>query len=298
MRTFALLVVAAMVTSVSAGAEEVRKARVEPAAAVSDLLWHTLVLRAAAPVTQADFAAQPIRTNLHLRPGMVGAASPRTPDLPSLVLWKRLHQTEANRAVVEALEDLYAAPVVAPTHAENALAWSVMLVEEQLAAGGFVGAGCQCFCNAECDDATFCNGPEVCSGGLCFAGAVPTCADGNPCTTDACSFASDTCLNDPVGPPPEVVNLQVEHPDVAQPETELWWDAQAGASQYNLYRAMLTYLGDLSCFATMPAPMGTDDDPLAPGQLNLYLATSVACGESSLGTSSAGIERINPVPCP
>jgi hypothetical protein len=287
----ALLVFVAMITSVTAGAEPTPKKRVEPAAAVTDLLRNTMALRGEAGVAQTDFIAREIRTNLELRPGMVGAGRPRTPNLPSLVLWNRLYRSGENGMTSQALEDLFAAPDIEPSIADDALAWSLTLVEEQLAAGGFLGAGCQCFCDMECDDATFCNGSEVCSGGLCYSGALPTCSDGNPCTTDACDSGPDSCVHNPVGPPPEVANLQVD-------QTTLSWDSQAGASRYNLYRAMMSNLFDLACFASLSSPMGTDNDPMASGQLKFYLATSVACGESTLGANSSAVERANLVPCP
>jgi Lamin Tail Domain/CotH kinase protein/Dictyostelium (slime mold) repeat len=44
-----------------------------------------------------------------------------------------------------------------------------------------------------CDDALFCNGHEVCSGGACQAGTPVNCDDGIGCTGDSCNEATDTC---------------------------------------------------------------------------------------------------------
>jgi len=41
-----------------------------------------------------------------------------------------------------------------------------------------------------CDDATVCNGHEVCGGGTCNPGTPPNCDDGNICTTDSCDPAT------------------------------------------------------------------------------------------------------------
>jgi len=44
-----------------------------------------------------------------------------------------------------------------------------------------------------CADSVFCNGAEQgCFGGFCIPGPTP-CADGNPCTTEACTESSRTC---------------------------------------------------------------------------------------------------------
>jgi len=61
---------------------------------------------------------------------------------------------------------------------------------------------------------------------------------------------------------------------------------------------MMSNLFDLACYAILPSPQGTDNEPMVPGQIKFYLATSVACGESTLGTNSSGVERTNPAPCP
>ena len=57
--------------------------------------------------------------------------------------------------------------------------------------------------NSNCDDATFCNGEEVCDpedpgadGFGCIDGPDPTCADENACTIDTCG-GSDSCEHDP-----------------------------------------------------------------------------------------------------
>ncbi len=56
-----------------------------------------------------------------------------------------------------------------------------------------------CQSNAECDDGNYCNGVETCSlaTGQCLAGQPPSCDDGNPCTADSCSTATNSCVHDP-----------------------------------------------------------------------------------------------------
>ncbi len=222
------------------------------------------------------------------------AVRPRTSRPSSLVLWSRLHGTETNREVVDALQGLYDPR---PDPEARARRWSLVHVGDQLAAGTLF-AGCECFCNADCSDGVFCNGAEVCSGGRCFAGSPPTCNDADACTTDTCDGGTDTCVHSPVDPPQEVTNLSLNHPDPALTQSVLTWDTLPGAARYNIYRAMVPELTDLSCFATVPVPPGSDADPLSPGQLKLYLVTAVACGESTLGTDSVNRERVNGVPCP
>lgn len=38
----------------------------------------------------------------------------------------------------------------------------------------------------KCEDATKCNGVEMCSNGTCMPGTAPNCDDNNPCTADSC----------------------------------------------------------------------------------------------------------------
>jgi hypothetical protein len=60
------------------------------------------------------------------------------------------------------------------------------------------GEGCAtlpCIGDADCDDAFFCNGAEVCVGGLCAAGDAPDCDDGLECTVDLCR--GDACIHAP-----------------------------------------------------------------------------------------------------
>jgi cysteine-rich repeat protein len=50
--------------------------------------------------------------------------------------------------------------------------------------------------DGRCDDATFCNGSEVCdSAEDCQAGTPPDCSDAFACTDDSCSVGSDSCVN-------------------------------------------------------------------------------------------------------
>lgn len=56
--------------------------------------------------------------------------------------------------------------------------------------------GESCLRDVECDDGCFCNGFEVCRGGVCDVGQDP-CDDGFDCTTDSCSEDDDACTNAP-----------------------------------------------------------------------------------------------------
>ena len=47
-----------------------------------------------------------------------------------------------------------------------------------------------------CDDGDACTVGDVCAGGLCKAGPVKACTDGNPCTSDACAVGA--CTNPPL----------------------------------------------------------------------------------------------------
>jgi hypothetical protein len=44
-----------------------------------------------------------------------------------------------------------------------------------------------------CDDASFCNGPEICVGGACDTSASRSCDDGIACSADACDDAAGRC---------------------------------------------------------------------------------------------------------
>ncbi|MSP72007.1 MAG: hypothetical protein EXR76_07485 [Myxococcales bacterium] len=50
-----------------------------------------------------------------------------------------------------------------------------------------------CMDDADCQDASMCNGFEACVDGLCVNGAPPSCADGLACTTDTCNAATNAC---------------------------------------------------------------------------------------------------------
>jgi hypothetical protein len=60
--------------------------------------------------------------------------------------------------------------------------------------GGTVGDTCET--SAECDDQCFCNGAEVCTGGVCALGSDP-CVDTVECTEEACLEETNTCFHMP-----------------------------------------------------------------------------------------------------
>jgi hypothetical protein len=51
--------------------------------------------------------------------------------------------------------------------------------------------------NNLCNDGNYCDGVEVCTANGCQAGPPPNCADGIPCTVDACNEATDSCTHQP-----------------------------------------------------------------------------------------------------
>jgi len=57
-------------------------------------------------------------------------------------------------------------------------------------------AGCidACTSDDDCQDGSFCNGIEQCMRGSCFPGRAADCDDGNACTIDECSTASNGCV--------------------------------------------------------------------------------------------------------
>ena len=102
------------------------------------------------------------------------------------------------------------------------------------------------------------------------------------------------------GRPNEVQNLEIGLPAPGSTEVGLSWGAVSFAIGYNVYRGGNTNLADLAC--TMPSVGGTtvqDDGTVpAPGNLLVYLVTSINCSdESTLGFSSTGVERIASAPC-
>jgi hypothetical protein len=48
---------------------------------------------------------------------------------------------------------------------------------------------------ASCADALYCNGDELCSGGVCLAGTAVQCDDGDSCTADICDDGVGSCVN-------------------------------------------------------------------------------------------------------
>jgi len=59
---------------------------------------------------------------------------------------------------------------------------------------GTLSVSCGCSSDADCDDGIFCNGTETCDPVTgCQSSGVIDCNDENPCTTDTCNEAADTC---------------------------------------------------------------------------------------------------------
>jgi hypothetical protein len=85
-----------------------------------------------------------------------------------------------------------------PMRCENGACVPADVVPEPLDAGlaGDAGPPPPCSTPLDCDDGVFCNGLEVCVGGVCDRGPIPSCDDGVGCTEDRCTGA--TCEHVPM----------------------------------------------------------------------------------------------------
>ena len=105
----------------------------------------------------------------------------------------------------------------------------------------------------------------------------------------------DACPGCP--PPPAVA------PDISFTSPQaMAWSAAPGVAFYNLYSGDML-AGSVStpfCLAAgLFTPGAVDGEIPGPGESFYYLVSGAnACGEGSLGTTSAGQERANPAPCP
>jgi len=68
--------------------------------------------------------------------------------------------------------------------------------DSNTAAGDCCSATCT-YESGSCNDGDACTAGDTCSGGSCVGGAPPSCADGNPCTTDSCNPVNGQCLHQP-----------------------------------------------------------------------------------------------------
>jgi len=155
------------------------------------------------------------------------------------------------------------------------------------------GGDPECNEHSDCVDTNFCNGEEFCVSGRCGSGAPPNCSDGILCTLDYCNDSTDMCRNVPLSDPGEVSGLTLRVVDPATTVAVLDWFSRPISDSYNVYRAGLADLSDLHCQVSgVLATTVADDRAVAPGELLLYLVTSVGCGgESTLGTASSGVQR-------
>jgi hypothetical protein len=101
------------------------------------------------------------------------------------------------------------------------------------------------------------------------------------------------------GLPAEVTQLEA---DLSGGSTAVFsWDPHPWAVSYNVYRGSDPALGDFACHASGVTSSSLPDDGAIPppGGALFYLVTAATCaGDSSAGTTSQGIERILPAPCP
>jgi len=144
----------------------------------------------------------------------------------------------------------------------------------------------ECFLDAECDDAVFCDGVETClNASVCANGVPPTCDDGQVCTIDRCDPARDACLHDPYPAAPEIDDVRLSKPDPFEPVALLDWQPWTAADGYTVYRGEGVDWPGLECLVTdVPAPGVQDDGGTAPSGLYLFLVTASGCGfESPLG---------------
>jgi hypothetical protein len=149
----------------------------------------------------------------------------------------------------------------------------------------------QCHVAGTCDPGTgFCSNPVAPNGAACN--------DGNSCTAgDVCS--SGTCNGTPV-PPPAVINNSVRVDKAPTNATISWNDPPGG---YDVYRgakaAAAAWSYNQTCLGNgLSGSSLADTNMPLPGQLFFYLVSRAdACGESSLGTDSAGAQRPNNSSC-
>ena len=102
------------------------------------------------------------------------------------------------------------------------------------------------------------------------------------------------------GVPAPITGMQVTRVP-ATTRVTLAWNAHPVAVSYNLYRGGQQNLGDLACFATGISSTSVQDDGAmpAPGGCFFYLVTAATCaGDSSPGSSSAGVQRTLAAACP
>jgi hypothetical protein len=168
-------------------------------------------------------------------------------------------------------------------------------VFDSMASAG-VGGCCPCSSLLDCDDGVFCNGPEKCGPNITCLPGSPPCNDGDTCTTDTCLEGMQSCQNDPLPVPEEVMSLAVARDDVVPSGAALSWSPANNADAYNVYRGWTPDLGDLSCLAS-DVLVTSYDDLTAPNGLFLYLVSSVGCRESGIGDDSSG-PRPAPPGCP
>ncbi len=157
------------------------------------------------------------------------------------------------------------------------------------------GSCCQCADAAICNDQLFCNGTEICQANFCAPGPAP-CDDGFTCSTDTCTENTDTCTHQPP-PPAEVASLNLSRSAPASPVATLAWSSVSGATSYNIFRGALAGLGDLACFTPGVTGTSANDDGAVPASAYYYLVTSVACGQSGLGSGQPNSRRLPPT-CP
>lgn len=114
-------------------------------------------------------------------------ASPHLAGVAALVIayGQATSPDEVRAALEETAEDLGAAGF------DETYGWGLV---DAAAALGWTSAP-ECTIDADCDDGLYCNGVEACQAGICQVGTPIDCHDGNPCTTDFCDEATESCQN-------------------------------------------------------------------------------------------------------
>lgn len=109
-----------------------------------------------------------------------------------------------------------------------------------------------------CDDASFCNGAEVCLAGACSARVPRNCDDGIACTVDLCEEAAGQCVH--VGPPGCCAACDVRDPCLA--DACAHGDCSAGPGTEIAVKQMLFRQGrsrvKLAARGTFPADRSLD----------------------------------------
>ncbi len=176
-----------------------------------------------------------------------------------------------------------------------------------------VGRGCvggtptECTTNADCDDHRRCTGVEVCLLGACRVPEPYVCDDGNACTEDSCSDATDDCVFRPIcdggfsgtdaGPlctpfvASEVYASSFVVPMAPSQGCAVIPTYTASPITFSITGGTLTARATGITMTQSPAPSGADFDVREDrGCAHFRLVGSFSCGNQGVGTFTASFD--------